>query len=136
MIKVYLHTKTKLGYLYFPYNEGNIECHNIIKEFPDQFALKNHLESLKIDCIKFQMDAFVSCYKKFNVPATDLDAKSIDTLFRLNQWMNDGDKPIEKIKIQISKRREEFVSLIKSSKEKRNDLTMIYKLIFESITDE
>lgn len=133
MLKIYLQTKTKLGYLYFPYNGGKIECHNFIKDFDDQFKMKSYITQLRLDTIKFQMDAFVSCYKANNNPSTDVDSKSFDTLYRLNEWMNDGDKELEKIYKQIGKRKEEFISLIKSAKNKKDDLIMIYKLMFEEI---
>lgn len=134
MLKVYLKTKTKVGYIYMGITDsGELVLNNIIKNFTSQYEVKNYIIEITIQSLKFQLDSFISIYKMNNSPETDLDSKCIDTLTRFNTWINEDDKPLDKLCTSINKRREEFMQLIKSAGERRDDLIMIYKLIFEEV---
>lgn len=134
MLKVYLKTPTKLGYIYMGITDsGELVLNNIVKNFTSQYEVKNHIVELTIQSLKFQLDSFISIYTLNNSPETDLDSKSIDTLKRFNTWINENEKPLDKLCISINKRKEEFVNLAKSSGNRKDDLIMIYKLIFEEV---
>lgn len=133
MIKIYLQNKKKLGYIYFKFEDGKIQFINHMREFDSPLKMKSYITSIRIDTVKFQMDAFISTYIKYNESNNDIDSKSLDTLQRLSEWMNDGEKELPKMLRQIEKRKEEFVSLIKSSKIMKADLIMVYKLLFEEV---
>ena len=136
MLKIYLKNKKKLGYIYFSFQEGEIKFINKIREFDHPSKMESYITAAKLDVVKFQMDAFISTYIKYNESNNDIDSKSLDTLQRLSHWMNDGDKELQKVYRQIEKRKEEFVSLIKSTKIMKGDLIMIYKLMFEEVTKD
>jgi len=136
MIKIFLQNKRKLGYIYLSFTDSTeIKFLSQIVVFEDEYKMKSFIVELKIQSIKFMLDAFISTYKQNNKVVDDLDSKCIDTLQKYNMWLNHKDFSYERTIESLSKRKEEFVTLCKYAKKESDKLIMIYKLLFEYVEE-
>jgi hypothetical protein len=97
MIKIFLQNKRKLGYIYLSFTDSTeIKFLSQIVVFEDEYKMKSFIVELKIQSIKFMLDAFISTYKQNNKVVDDLDSKCIDTLQKYNMWLNHKDFSYER----------------------------------------
>lgn len=131
MIKIYHKTKKKIGLLYFQYFPGESLHENIVKSFESELSMKSWLIQMKIDDLRFSLDRFIVCFTTKETCENDLDSKALETLQRLNHWINDGDKEYEIILDKIRRQKPYFETLIKTATNNKEDLALMYKFLIE-----
>jgi hypothetical protein len=132
MIDIYLLTETKIGYIYFQYSTGKFE--NITKSFESKYSLKNYLIDIKITSLLVGLESFIQCFKDNEKIQNNLDQQCFSRLMEACEQVKGLTLP--ELKKLLTKRKPELGTLIKTAENKRTDLAMIYKKMFQIIEEK
>lgn len=127
MLTVYHRSKTKLGYVYFsPQRDQHI---NILKTFKSEFDLKNHMVKAQLDSFKFDLESFVTLFRENEKCETHIHEQALKSITKFLFDVNELDADVEFISKGLKRLKEDFVTLVKASKDSQDDLFMIYKYL-------